>query len=30
MALHYRDRAGHFLTYVALPAPTLKLPDRAG
>lgn len=29
VALHYRDRAGHFLTYVALPAPTLKLPDRA-
>jgi hypothetical protein len=28
VALHYRDRAGHFLTYVALPAPTLKLPER--
>jgi hypothetical protein len=29
VALHYRDRAGHFLTYVALPAPTLRLPERA-
>jgi hypothetical protein len=29
VALHYRDHAGHFLTYVALPAPTLKLPERA-
>ena len=29
VALHYRDRAGHFLTYVALPAPALKLPERA-
>jgi hypothetical protein len=29
VALHYRDRAGHFLTYVALPAPSLRLPDRA-
>ena len=29
MALHYRDRSGHFLTYVALPAPALKLPERA-
>lgn len=28
VALHYRDRADHFLTYVALPAPTLQLPDR--
>ena len=28
VALHYRDRAGHLLTYVALPAPTLQLPDR--
>jgi hypothetical protein len=28
VALHYRDRAGHFLTYVALPAPSLKLPER--
>jgi hypothetical protein len=27
VALHYRDHAGHFLTYVALPAPTLQLPD---
>jgi hypothetical protein len=29
VALHYRDRAGHFLTYVALPAPGLRLPERA-
>jgi hypothetical protein len=29
VALHYRDRAGHLLTYVALPAPALRLPDRA-
>jgi hypothetical protein len=29
VALHYRDRAGHFLTYVALPAPALRLPERA-
>ncbi len=29
VALHYRDRAGHFLTYVAMPAPALRLPDRA-
>ena len=29
VALHYRDHSGHFLTYVALPAPTLKLPERA-
>jgi len=28
VALHYRDRADHFLTYVALPAPTLQLPER--
>jgi hypothetical protein len=28
VALHYRDHAGHFLTYVALPTPTLLLPDR--
>ena len=29
VALHYRDRAGHFITYMALPAPGLRLPDRA-
>ena len=29
VALHYGDQAGHFLTYVALPAPALKLPERA-
>jgi hypothetical protein len=29
VALHYRDHAGRFLTYVALPAPALKLPDRS-
>jgi hypothetical protein len=29
VALHYRDRAGHLLTYVALPAPGLRLPERA-
>jgi hypothetical protein len=29
VALHYRDHAGRFITYVALPAPALKLPDRA-
>jgi len=29
VALHYRDHSGHFLTYVALPAPALKLPERA-
>ena len=28
VALHYRDSADHFLTYVALPAPSLQLPDR--
>jgi hypothetical protein len=28
VALHYRDHAGHFLTYVALPTPTLLVPDR--
>ncbi len=28
VALHYRDGQGHFVTYVALPAPALKLPDR--
>jgi hypothetical protein len=28
VALHYRDHADRFLTYVALPAPTLQLPDR--
>src|ERR687895_196933 len=28
IALHYEDRDGRFLTYVALPAPKLKLPDR--
>jgi hypothetical protein len=28
VALHYRDRADRFLTYVALPAPTLQLPER--
>lgn len=28
VALHYRDRSGHFLTYMALPAPDLRLPER--
>lgn len=28
VALHYRDHADHVLTYVALPAPTLQLPER--
>jgi hypothetical protein len=28
VALHYRDRADHLLTYVALPAPNLQLPER--
>ena len=29
VALHYRDPDGHMLTYVALPAPGLTVPDRA-
>jgi hypothetical protein len=28
VALHYRDREGHHLTYVVLPAPDLGLPER--
>jgi len=28
VALHYRDQDGHRLTYIALPAPRLPLPDR--
>jgi hypothetical protein len=28
VALHYRDGDGHVITYVALPAPGLKLSDR--
>jgi anti-sigma factor RsiW len=29
VAIHYRDVDGHMLTYVALPAPGLVVPDRA-
>jgi hypothetical protein len=29
IALHYRDADDHLLSYIALPAPTLGLPDRA-
>jgi anti-sigma factor RsiW len=29
VALYYRDTDGHMLTYVALPAPALRVPDRA-
>ena len=29
VAIHYRDVDGHMLTYVALPAPGLTVPDRA-
>lgn len=29
VAIHYRDQDGHMLTYVALPAPGLLVPDRA-
>jgi hypothetical protein len=29
VAIHYRDADGHMLTYVALPAPGLVVPDRA-
>jgi hypothetical protein len=29
VAIHYRDLDGHMLTYVALPAPGLTVPDRA-
>jgi hypothetical protein len=29
IAIHYRDVDGHMLTYVALPAPGLAVPDRA-
>jgi hypothetical protein len=29
VAIHYRDVDGHMLTYVALPAPGLAVPDRA-
>jgi hypothetical protein len=28
MALHYRDLDGHLLSYVVLPAPAIRLPDR--
>ena len=28
LALYYRDRDGHLLTYTVLPAPDLKMPDR--
>lgn len=28
VALHYRDADGHLVTYIALPAPGLPLPDR--
>jgi hypothetical protein len=28
VALHYRDQDGHRLTYIALPAPRMPLPDR--
>lgn len=28
VALHYRDREGHLVSYIALPAPALKLADR--
>jgi len=28
IALHYRDRDGHYLTYIALPVPGMPLPDR--
>ncbi len=28
VALHYRDVDGHLLTYIALPAPKLSVPDR--
>lgn len=29
VAIHYRDVDGHMLTYIALPAPGLAVPDRA-
>jgi hypothetical protein len=29
LAVHYRDRDGHLVTYIALPADDLKVPDRA-
>jgi anti-sigma factor RsiW len=29
VAIHYRDIDGHMLTYIALPAPGLAVPDRA-
>jgi hypothetical protein len=29
VAIHYRDNDGHMLTYIALPAPQLAVPDRA-
>jgi hypothetical protein len=29
VAIYYRDLDGHMLTYVALPAPGLRVPDRA-
>jgi len=29
VAIHYRDVDGHMLTYIALPAPGLTVPDRA-
>src|SRR5690242_5160973 len=28
VAIHYRDQDGHMLTYIALPAPGLTVPDR--
>jgi hypothetical protein len=28
VAMHYRDLDGHLVTYVALPADSLKVPDR--
>ena len=29
IAIHYRDADGHMLTYIALPAANLSVPDRA-
>jgi hypothetical protein len=28
VALHYRDADGHLVSYIAVPAPTVKVPDR--
>jgi len=28
IALHYRDRDGHLVSYIAVPAPAVKVPDR--